>query len=153
MDADERGELEINRFDDELWLLLIQSVDSVDDCARYGEPVVLYYASRYLEGDVGNGGFAQAAYNCPELFEPAARAYDQLGLPQAAGLIRAAMSLLAKENRTTTFVAEEIGELFSQFADGELAKLDKRLDESGFWAIDARIRYVRQHRDAFRPIS
>ena len=114
----------------------------------------MYYASRYMAWEVGNGGFAQAAYNIPEWFDLAALGYERLGLQRAAALIREAIAILEhEENRSKTFTATEIGELFQQFADSKLAKLDDRLDEVGWWATEQRLDYVRANRDAFRSIA
>ena len=126
IDADERGQVDDSTFDSELWLFLIELISSPQDAGRFAKPVTLYYASRYLQWEVGNGGFAQAAYNIPEWFELAASGYDELGLPRFAALIREAMTLLPTENRATTFDAQEIGELFQQFSESKLARLDER---------------------------
>jgi hypothetical protein len=149
MELDERGELEDTQFDDELWMFVANQMGGPEDRERFADPVVVYFASRFLEWEVGNGGFAQAAYNIPEWFPLAAWGYDQLGLEKAGDLIREAISLLSKENRENTFTASDIGELFSQFSESELAKLDKRLDECGWWAMETRLKYVRENRASF----
>jgi hypothetical protein len=151
MAADERGELSDENFDDELWGSLTDRIESPEDAAEYAEAVRVYFASRLLQWEVDNGGFAQAAYNIPEWFEPAAWAYEQLGLRKAAALIREAVPLLDEER--TTFTAEEIGGLFQQFAESRLAALDERLEESDWWADEERLRYVRAHREAFASVT
>src|SRR5262245_16504240 len=113
MQADERGELEDTVFDDELWTFVANKVGGPEDRERFADPVIVYFASRYLEWEVGNGGFAQAAYNIPEWFPLAAWSYDALGLEKAGDVIREASALLPKENRETTFTSADIGELFS----------------------------------------
>jgi hypothetical protein len=152
MDADERGELDNSTFEDELWFFLIERISTPEDASRFPKPVLLYYASRYVEWEVGNGGFAQAAYNIPEWFDLAALGYGELGLHSFAALIREAMTLLPTENRETTFDAEEIGELFEQFSESKLALLDDRMDGTGWEADEQRLRYVRENRQAFRDI-
>ena len=119
MDADERGELDDSTLDDELWVFLNERISTPQDGSHFPKPVLLYYASRYVQWEVGNGGFAQAAYNIPEWFELGSLGYDELGLHRFAALIREAMALLPGENRETTFDAEEIGELFEQFAESK----------------------------------
>jgi hypothetical protein len=114
---------------------------------------MLYYASRFLQWEVGNGGFAQAAYNIPEWFQLAASGYDELGLPDFATLIREAMTLLPTENRETTFDAREIGDLFEQFSESKLAQLDERLDETEWEVTAVRLQYVRENRQAFRDVA
>ena len=153
MSADERGELDDSTFDDELWLFLVERISSPEDGSHFPVPVLLYYASRYLQWEVGNGGFAQAAYNIREWFELAATAYDELGVHDFAELIREATALLHAENRETTFDAQDIGELFDQFAESKLALLDERLDGMEWEADARRIRYVRQNRQAFRDLA
>lgn len=146
VDADERGELDDSTFDDELWSFLIECISSPKDANRFPRPVLLYFASRYLQWEVGNGGFAQAAYNIPEWFELAAAGYDELGLHSFASLIREAMVLLPNENTDTAFAAKEIDELFEQFSDSKLALLDDRFDGTGWEADARRVRYVRENR-------
>ena len=156
LDAEERGEVSESTFDDELWLFLIERISSPQDTARFAKPVMLYYASRLVQWEVGNGGFAQAAYNVPEWFELAALGYDELGLPRFATLIREAMALLPTENRETAFDAQEIGELFQQFSESKLARLGERLDQMDQteWEADAlRLQYVRENRQAFRDVA
>ena len=72
MRADETGTLEDEEFDRNLWLLVSRVVRVFDNYDEFPRPVVDYYASCRMEWDVGNGGFAQAAYNMPEWFEAAA---------------------------------------------------------------------------------
>lgn len=153
LDADARGELDDSTLDDELWLLLTERISTPQDAGRFGKPVLLYYASRLVQWEVGNGGFAQAAYNVPEWFEAAALGYDELGLPGLGALIREAITLLPTENRETTFDAQEIGELFGQFAESKLAQLDDRLEGTGWEADVRRLQYVRENRQAFRDVA
>lgn len=153
LDADERGEISDDTFDDELWSFLVERIEVPEDAVRFSEPVLVYFASRYMEWEVGNGGFAQAAYNIPEWFEPAAWAYDRLGLPEASALIWKAIPMLRKENRFTTFTATYIGGLFKQFSESKLAMLDDRLDDVGWWAEGERLRFVRGNRNAFRSVA
>ena len=153
INADESGRLDDSAFDDELWLLLCERIAAPQDVGRLTKPVVLYYASRYVQWEVGNGGFAQAAYNVPEWFEFAASWYEEVGLLEFAALIREAIALLPLENRETTFDAQEIGELFDQFSESRLARLDDRLNGSGWEADSRRVQYVRENKDAFRGVD
>src|SRR4051812_18093017 len=99
MDADERGDLTASTLDDELWLFLIEHISTPEDAGRFAKPVLLYYVTRCVQWEVGNGGFAQAAYDVPEWFELAALGYTEFGLHGFAALIREAMTLLPTENR------------------------------------------------------
>ncbi len=155
MEADESGKLSNADFDDDLWLHICKlGVETPANLDRFDKAVLVYYASRLLEWEVGNGGFAQAAYNIPDWFASAAWAYRQLGLEQAASLIdRAELLLNQGEARGQKFDAVEIGDLFQQFAESELAELDDLLDSAGWWAEDRRLAYVRVNREAFKAIA
>lgn len=154
MDADEKGELSDEDFDDALWLLLVDRIDSPADLARLDRAVFVYFASRIMEWEVGNGGFAQAAYNIPEWFDAAASAYRELGLPDAASLIGEAADIMnSGEHRGQKFDAPSIDGLFRQFAGSKLAKLDDKLDSVGWWADDRRLRHVRGNRASFKELD
>jgi len=154
MDLDEAGLVGDgpNGFDDQLWLLLTDRVETPEQAAALPEPVWVYLASRWLEWEVGNGGFAQAAYNIPDWFSLAERAYRTLELDAAADLIARASKLIAKGD-SRGFVARKLGELFEQFTESKLAKLDAELDAAGWWADDVRVAYVRRKRAAFRGLG
>ena len=151
IDADENGQLDDSTFDDELWSLLVERISTPQEATLFARPVQLYYASRFLQWEVGNGGFAQAAYNIPEWFDLAAAGYDELGLGSFAALIREATSLVPTE--VASFDATQIGELFAQFAESGLASLDRRLGEIVWEADVRRIQYVRENRVAFRAVA
>jgi hypothetical protein len=154
MDLDEAGQAGegANGFDDQLWVLLTARVDTPAQAASLPEPVWVYLASRWLEWEVGNGGFPQAAYNIPEWFELAELGYRKLGLDAAAALIgRARRMVTAGESRG--FIARYIGVLFAQFRESKLAQLDAELDSVGWWADDVRLAYVRKNRGAFRSLD
>ena len=154
MDLDEAGQLDAAKFDNQLWLMLILLIRTPEQAQTFGEAVWVYYASRSMEWEVGNGGFAQAAYNMPEWFPLAAQAYRILGLEAAAKLIDYAYQIVIDgENRNDKFTAKDIGELFGQFAESPLAELNSHLDEVGWWADEQRLNFVRQHRNAFRAID
>jgi hypothetical protein len=156
MDLDEGGKVGegAHGFDDQLWLLLTNRYSTVDEAQSLPEPVWVYLASRWMEWEVGNGGFPQAAYNIPEWFPLAETAYRKLGLEKAARLIARGRVLLEQgENRDGAFDAQAIGQLFAQFRESELAKLDQELDEADWWADEVRLAYVRRNRDAFRSVE
>lgn len=154
MDLDEGGAFrdDSSSFDSQLWFFLTARVSSSEDAATLAEPIWVYLASRWLEWEVGNGGFPQAAYNVPDWFELAESAYQKLGLEDAAGLIARARKLIAG-GETRGFVSRHIGELFEQFRDSELAELDEQLEAVNWWAGEVRLAYVRRHRDAFREFE
>ena len=150
-EAHDAGEIDAPRLDDAIWLVLTGMVGSASDLAKLPGPVADYYASRYLQFEVGNGGFAQAAYNIPDYFGPAAKGYRARGLPEAAALIDKA-ALIVEEERAK-FDADDIGDLFEQFEDSELADFDEELDDVGFWADESRLAHVLRHRDTFLSVG
>jgi hypothetical protein len=154
--ADAASPLEEADFDDQLWLFLCQRITTPADCATWPEPVGTYFASRLLEWDVANGGFAQAAFNIPEWFDAAAMAYDRLGLPDAAALIRRAIPIVEGERtqrRALKRARATIAKVFQSFRESSLAELDWELDAVGWWATAARVAYARRHRTAFLAID
>jgi hypothetical protein len=156
MDRDEAGEIGegASGFDDQLWILLTSRIDTPEEAASLPEPVWVYLASRWLEWEVGNGGFPQAAYNIPGWLPLGEKAYRKLGLDRAAELIGRAQELVRQgEARDDKFDARDIGELFEQFTESQLSALDKELDAVEWWADDVRLAYVRANRDAFRTLD
>jgi hypothetical protein len=151
-----RGELSTSEFDDALWLALCNVVNDRDEAAfaALPTPVRLYFASRLVEWDVGNGGFAQAAYNVPHLFALAREGYAALGLPAAAALIARAEQLIAEGHGDFDVdLEDDIGEAFDEFAESPLAELDDEIDEAGWWATEQRTAYVLEHRADFEGLA
>jgi Domain of unknown function (DUF4375) len=160
LDADESGRLSDEEFDDCLWLLVCRHVGSIEDAAGLPSRVVNYYASRRVEWDVGNGGFAQAAYNMYEWFPAAAEGYTALGLPEAAALIKRAYDLAQAERRVIGKLKRRragISSIFKSFRESSLAELDNQLvshlNAVGWEALTPRLTYARLHRDAFRSLE
>ena len=141
------GEISEERFDDVVAILLSYHLFGPQELATAPEEVALWYAARTMEFDVGNGGFPQAAYNIPDWFGWSAAGYRALGLPDAASLVDQAARLLPQARKG--FTAIDIGGLFTQFRESKLAALDARLDDVGWWALEARIAYLKANRDVF----
>jgi hypothetical protein len=154
MDLDEAGQIGdgANGFDDQLWLLLTARIDNPALAASLPEPIRVYLASRWLEWEVGKGGFAHAADNIADWFELGEFAYQKLGLDAAAALIGRARKLLATSDGNGV-VAHEGGRRFAQARESKLAELDAELDSVGWWANDARLAYVRSNRAVFRAFG
>ena len=115
-----RGEIDVDTLDDQLWRALCEAVDDRDEVAFSALPAAVrhYYASRYVEWEVGNGGFAQAAYNVPHLFPAAREGYLAIGLPGAADLVATADRLIAEGHaKFGSSPGGDIGELFEEFAE------------------------------------
>lgn len=127
------GSLPVAEFDDALWTFLCDRVNDREPTFGLLPITVQYYfASRYVEWEVGNGGFAQAAFNIPHLFELARLGYLALDLGAAASLIAEAQSLIAQGHAQFSDPEEaEIGELFEEFAESALSKLNDRTSEAG----------------------
>ena len=160
MSADEAGALTDEEFDHTLWLLVCRAIPAAESPANLPKPVIDYYASRRIEYDVGNGGFAQAAYNMPEWFDAAATGYDAMGHASAAALIRRAYAVSRREAGTVSKLKRRragIGAVFKSFRESTLSDLDKKLvdtlERNGWWAAQDRIAYVRRNRAAFLSLE
>jgi hypothetical protein len=151
IERDQRGEYSgWEDFDDLLWSALCHAVDSPQTVIKLPEPVWVYYATRLLEGEVGNGGFAQAAMNIPEWFGLAARGNEILGKPELAAFIRGAGKLAWSEAKCLRKARDGgLEDAFAYFREGNFEKFDRRLDEIGWWCDEERIAYVRANREAF----
>jgi hypothetical protein len=147
---DAAGEFTDAQFDDALWLALCERVRCVEDLNELPAPARTYYASRYVEWEVGNGGFAQAVLNVPEYLEPAASAFEVLAKPAVAARIREALSLYRTELASLPVPAPgKEQELSEYFLDNAFEHLDEGLEELGFWSDQERIAYVRARRQEF----
>lgn len=147
------GLLDTNSFDDKIWDKVCSLADDGEGgYDRLPTPVRLYYASRYLEWEVGNGGFAQAAHNIPHLFSAAREGYLSMDLVDAARLIADAEAIMANGGAEFSDT-EDIGELFVEFTDSKFAELDQRLDSAGWWATERRVSYVVRNREAFETLG
>ena len=147
---DEAGTYSDGEFDDALWLALCVCVRSVDDLAALSRVARTYYASRYVEWEVGNGGFAQAVLNVPEYLEPAAQAFEVLGKPQVSVRIREAAAILTAELASLPEVRPGNESTLSEyFLENAFTHLDEGLEEIGLWSDKERLAYVRAHRQEF----
>jgi hypothetical protein len=131
-------------FDDALWLALCERVRSVADLEALPEVARNYYASRYVEWEVGNGGFAQAVLNIPEYMEMGALAFEALQKPQVAARIREALALLKAEVGALPKVRPGNEPALSDyFLDNAFSHLDEGLEDICFWSDAERLAYVR----------
>jgi hypothetical protein len=122
---------------------------------QWPESVQLFYACYDINYQVGNGGFAQAAYNVPELLPIAQKAFARFGRKQAADLCRRAVEMLPSELRAhlekDLQPGSSIEKVFAHFSESEMAALDENLPEE-FWADDALQELVQQHRKDFESV-
>jgi hypothetical protein len=136
--------------DDAVWLDLSKKITVPSDLQRFEFPVTVYYASRLLQWEVGNGGFAQAAFNVPEWFELAAMGYRKLGKTAAESIILEVMQLLPENEEVARQLRTGEIEWEEYFVDHDFSIYDDRAYASEEWEIDAeRIAYVRANREAF----
>ena len=134
-------------FDDALWTALLPLIDlsSPETIFRLPEAVWVYFATRLLEWEVGNGSFAQAAVNFPEWFEPAAKGNEVLGKPNLASFIRAASQLIDP-------ASQQISDLQDGSEEGPFEVFDDQLEDLGWECGEDRIQHVRSHRDQFSSL-
>ncbi len=123
---------------------------------RWPESVRFFYACYDLNHQVGNGGFAQAAYNVPQLIPVAQKAFEHFGRKKAAALCQKALSMLPAElaehlakGLTDT---ESLEDVFDHLDESAMAKLDKRVPEE-FWADDKLQELVQQNRKEFESVD
>jgi hypothetical protein len=150
LEADRAIQMEDDELDDRLWAVVSHACSDVARREHLPEPIRMYYAGRLIEWEVGNGGFAQAAFNVPDLLGDAAKAYELLSLPEAAQRVRKAQKIVERgRSGLVRSIGLTIAEVFAQFRKSPLAKLDEGLDEIGWWAVRPRMAYVRTHREVF----
>ena len=92
-------------------------------------PSVRYFYAFYdLTFQCGSGGFAQAAYNAPELFPIAREAYEFFGHQEAVAICDKAIALLPEE--LVAYLEKGLGDpeslqdVFDHFDDSAMADLD-----------------------------
>jgi hypothetical protein len=115
-----------------------------------------FYACYDINYQVGNGGFAQAAYNVPELLLVARKAFEELGCRQAAELCERAVSMLPAELREHLAKGLRAGpslqDVFDHFNESEMAQLDSDLTDE-FWADGKLQKLVEQNREDFESVD
>jgi hypothetical protein len=153
MERDIQGQMTDYEFADGVWLAVCDLISEPQDLDKFPEPFSNYFATRLLEWEVGNGGFAQAAMNIPEWFEPAAVGYERLGKPHLTEFIRRASMLASKEQDRISVASKNLEDAFSYFREGVFDEFDNQLDEIGWWMDEFRIKYVRQNREAFLELE
>jgi hypothetical protein len=135
---------------------LYERYEDLPPILKWPKAVRYFYACYDLNFQVGNGGFAQAAYNVPELFPLAAEAFDYFGHQEAAQLCRTAISMLPSElaehlNKGLT-EAPDLQDVFDHFDDSAMQALDEQVPDS-FWVDDRLQQLVEENRDDFLAID
>lgn len=125
-------------------------IETWPQCVRY------FYACYDMNYQVGNGGFAQAAYNVPELIPIALEAFDHFGHNNAAALLRKVVALLPNEvteHDEKGFGADEtIGEVFAHFEESKMAEFDEDVPDE-FWVDDRLQQLVEENRADFISVD
>lgn len=132
--TDESEAMADEDFDDAIWQSLCSRVETVGDLSAYPAGVRMYYATRLIEWEVGNGGFAQAIDNASEFFDEAIAGYRLLGDDASAALLTRARD--------------------HSSGDAILAVMDGEVNGPPWygapWDDAMRLQHVRAHRDEFR---
>jgi hypothetical protein len=127
------------------------------DFPRWPESVRFFYACYDLNAQVLNGGFAQAAYNVPQLIPVAQKAFERFGGMKAAALCQKAMTMLPTElaehlEKGFHTGAESLQDVFDHFAESAMAELNESVPEE-FCADDKLQELVQQNRKDFEAVD
>ncbi len=135
---------------------LYERYEDLPPIEQWPKSVRYFYACYDLNFQVGNGGFAQAAYNVPELIPMAKEAFDHFGCQHAAELCRKAVSLLPAElvehlekGLTDT---DSLQDVFDHFNESAMAELDETIPDE-FWVDDKLQELVQKNRADFESID
>ena len=91
--ADESEPMSDEDLDSALWSSLCGRLDAGSEFSSWPDEVQAYFATRYVDWEVGNGGFRQALANESRRYFPAAIAgYERLGRSDLADLLREALA-------------------------------------------------------------
>lgn len=147
---------EQREFIEQIASALYERVEDLPPISEWPAPVRQFYAVYDFNFQVGNGGFAQAAYNVPHLFPIALNTFEELGLRNAAALCRKALAMLPAE--ITTQIEKGIidnaslEDVFEHFDDSEMAELDESIPDD-FWADASLQRLAEKNRQAFLSVD
>ncbi|MEM6468770.1 MAG: hypothetical protein AAF802_04320 [Planctomycetota bacterium] len=149
-------DVENREFVEDIASALYERYDDLPPIADWPQSVRYFFACYDLNFQVGNGGWAQAAYNVPDLFWIAAEAFDYFKLPAALDLCKTAISMLPeelKEQYTKGLDAtEDLQDVFDHFDDSVMEQLDEQTPDD-FW-VDAQLqRLVEENRAEFLAVD
>ena len=135
---------------------IYERLDDLPAINMWEAPLRNFFALYELNCQVGNGGFAQASYNVPELFPLAEQAFIELGCNNAAKLCRQAIEILPQEIREHSEKlidqATDIGLVFEHFEVSEMANLDAMIPDE-FWVEERLSNYVLKNRQHFLSLD
>src|SRR4030095_875581 len=151
LELDEKSPMDDDDFDHEVFCALYDIIPTPLEAQRFAPPVGFYFASRLLQNDVCNGGFAQAAFNIPEWFELAASGYKAMGKDRWAKIILEVKDLRPGNEEAVRQLRADEDKWEEYFGDHDFQVYDQLIMESEDWKIDAeRTAYLRAHREAFK---
>jgi hypothetical protein len=152
----EQGKLDIESFHDSLALAIPLDYErkGPSQLDHLPQAVRTYYASWSICGDVLNGGFAQAAFNNLHLFEDASLGLRELGLVAEAALFERVRIMIADgAAHFRTPRGGDIGELFEEFLESNLAELDDEIGDLDLWPVEKRVAYAIRNRVDFERVA
>jgi len=147
---------EKREFVEDIASALYERSDDLPPIEEWPQSVRYFYACYDLNYQVGNGGFAQAAYNVPELIPIALDAFRHFGHSNAVAHLERVITLLPSEladHDEKGFGNDEtIGEVFEHFDESKLSELDEDIPDD-FW-VDARLqKLVEENRGEFASVD
>lgn len=147
---------EQREFIEQIASALYERVEDLPPIEEWPAPVRQFYALYDFNFQVGNGGFAQAAYNVPHLFPIALSAFEDLGLKDASAICRKALAMLPAEISSQiesgVIDTESLDDVFEHFDDSEMAQLDESIPDE-FWADESLQKLAETNRDAFLSVD
>lgn len=143
---------ENRRFIEQIASALYERLEDLPPLEQWSEGVRKFFVLYEFNYQVGNGGFAQAAYNTPNLFPMALDAYESLGCHEAAALCRRAWEKLPAELTSQIekgiVDTDSLEDVFEHFDDSEMSELDGTIPDE-FWADDVLQGVAEKHVDEF----
>ncbi len=133
IEADTANEIGVLDFDSALWLALCGRINSVADLRALPDGVRMYYATHLLEYDIGNGGLGHAVECTGPYLDEAIAGYQLLGDHASAQLFQRAQASADDQDALEVLASELDGDPWYGVPFGD----------------EARLRYVRAHRDEF----
>jgi hypothetical protein len=147
---------ERREFIEQIASALYERVEELPAIEEWPAPVRQFYALYDFNFQVGNGGFAQAAYNVPYLFPIVLNTFEILGLEDAAAICRKALAMLPDEINSQIekgiIDTDSLEDVFEHFDDSELAELDEAIPDE-FWADDKLQQLAQENQDAFLSVD
>ncbi len=147
---------ERREFIEQIASALYERIEDLPPIEEWPDPVRQFYALYDFNFQVGNGGFAQAAYNVPHLFPIALSTFEKLGLRDAAAICRKALAILPDEITSQiekgVIDTDSLEDVFEHFDDSEMAELDEAIPDE-FWADDKLQRLAEDNRAAFLSLD